>query len=454
YYKEALAIQDSLGNFNEQARLFNNIGTISWYQGKSDSALIFYIRSLNEREELGDINGKAYVLNNLGMYYGNLEDYEKSLEYFNKSLHAFEIMSNRHGIVMSLYNIGSVYQAEEKYQISLKYFNQSLQVAKEYGFYDYIVANHEAFKDVYAAMGKWEKAYQSLSTYKRIKDSIREIQNIELISEMEVKFEKERNHAEIQIIENQMQASKIIKTKTLILITGIIIILILVLISTYLLVRQNKIRTETKRSKLNPALLRYQLNPQFINSSLSGIKELIAKTRIKESSIFLSGLAKLIRVFVETSTVNAIVLDKELETLQSFLKLHQMRYDYDLKFELDIEPHVETEMLAIPPFLFFPIYVHIIDNHLSRGVIHTFINISTLNNYLIMETKFTYYVDYTTKDFDQDEMDKKIFMVTERVHLLNETLKDKMQFTSETKIENVNLLKTVLLSLKLPIKPM
>ncbi len=454
YYQKALGIEESLGNIKEQARIFNNIGTIYWYQDKLDSALIFYIKSLEGRDKINDINGKAYVLNNLGMYYGSLEDYAKSLEYFKKSLNYFESMLNRQGIIMTLYNIGSVYQEEKKYELSIKYFSQSLNLAEKHGFYDYIVANHESLKDVYSEMGEWQKAYESLSKYKTIKDSIREVQNIELISEMEVKFDKERKQAELQILKNQMQASQITKTRTLILIFGIVIILVLILISTYLFVRQIRIRTDMTYNKLNPALLRYQLNPQFINSSLSGIKELIAKTRLQESSVFLAGLAKLIRVFVETSTSNAIVLEKELETIQSFLKLHQLRYDYELKFELNIASHIETEMLAIPPFLFFPIYVHIIDNHLNKGKIKTIININTDENYLIIETEFYYFLDNDNKKSDEIDIRNWISKVEERVSLLNKTLKDKMYFKYKSSIDDQDMIKTIFLQLRLPIKPM
>lgn len=453
YYKKALSIEEQLGNSKKQARIFNNMGTIYFYQGNNDSALFFYLESLGKRNEINDINGKAFVLNNLGMYYGSQGEFSKSLEYFNESLYNFEKLSNRYGIVMTLYNIGSVHQEEKDFIPAKKHFNQGLKIAKQQGFTDYIVANYESLKDVYSEMGNWEKAYIALSHYNAINDSINDIQNIGLISEMEDKYEKERKEAELHIIKNQTQASKIEEDRTKILILGLIIILILILLSTFLLIRQIQTKTNLEYNKLNPALLRYQLNPQFISSSLDGIKELISKTRVKESSIFLAGLAKLIRVFVETSSSNVIILDKEMETLQAFLKLHQLRYDHELNFDLDIASHIETEMLAIPPFLFFPIYVLIIGNHLNKGIVNTKTKINTSGNYLIIETSFTYFIDQKSSLSDEADIKQRVERINERIILLNKTMKDKMLFNYKaTNLQTLNS-KNVLLRLEMPIKP-
>jgi len=454
YYKKALSIEKALGNLKEQARIYNNLGTIYWYQESLDSALYFYKKSLDGRSTLGDINGKAYVLNNLGMYFGSLNQFDKSLDYFKQSLESFESLKNRRGIVMCLYNIGQVYQEKKDYTIAKKYYKQSLELATRQGFSDYVLANHESLKDIYSELKEWEKAYESLNRYNHLNDSIRKEQNIELLSEMEVRFEKEKKIAELQILEDEMQASKIDKNRTLILIFGIVISLVLIVISTFLLVRQIRNRSDIKYNKLNPALLRYQLNPQFIDSSLTGIKELISKTRVKESSLFLAGLAKLIRVFVETSSSNVIVLEKEIETLQSFLKLHQLRYDYELNFELDIASHIETEMLVVPPFLFFPIYVHVIDNHLSRGTIFTSTEVDTAENYLMIETEFQYYIDAETKEVDEIDINNNVEKIEDRVALLNKTLKDNMYFGFKSTVEERENRKTIFLKLKLPIKPM
>lgn len=454
YYHQALSIMDSLKNHKEVSRIYNNMGTIYWYQDNSDLALMYYLKSLKIRDLTGDLNGKAFVLNNLGMYYGSQEKYTESLKYFKQSLSIFEQHSNRQGVVMALYNIGSVYQELENYSHAKKHFMESLSISKTQGFSDYIEANYEALKDIYSATEDWEKAYQSLYNYNVVKDSIRKEQNIELLSEMEVKFEKEKKQADLQILRNQTEENRINSKQTVTIIIGFLLSLILIVISTYLLIRQIKTRSSEKQSKLTPALLRYQMNPQFINSSLVGIKELIAKNRVIESSKFLAGFAKLIRIFIETSSSNVIVLDKEIETIRSFLKLHQLRYDHQLNFDLEIASHIETEMLAIPPFLFFPIFVHVIDYHLSEGLVDIKIIMDTRENYLVIKADMKYSIHSSDIDEDKRSLDNSMFNVQERIDLLNKTLKDKMNFTHKEAIKFDGHTKTLGLQLSLPIKPM
>lgn len=454
YYRKALEIADSIGSIEEASRLYNNMGTIYWYKENNDSALLFYLKSLDYREKSGDKNGKAHVLNNLGMYYGSMEDYQKSLQYFQQSVTVFEEIFNRMGMTMALYNLGSVYQELEEFDLAAKYFNESLSISEAQGFGDYMLANHQALNEVFSESGDWEKAYHSLLKYNHLNDSIRKVQNIDLIRNIEVKFEREMNQADISILQNEMEATKIDKLQTRIFIAGAILILVLAIGLAYLIIWQIRSRTNVEQSKLTPALLRYQLNPQFINSSLSGIKELIGKNRVKESGLFLSGFARLIRVFIETSTNNAIVLDKEIEAYYSFFKLHQLRYEHELKFDIDVAGHVETEMLAIPPLILFPIFAHAIDFHLSIGEVRVRIEIDTDDNYLKMIGQISF--DKLEEEDPSDHIDMKnsLVEVKERVRLLNKTLKDKMRFSYRENIVEKATKKHQYMELYIPVRPM
>lgn len=454
YYRNALSIIDPLNDIAEISRIFNNMGTIFWHQGKNDSALSYYLLSLKNREIIGDDNGRAYVLNNLGMYYGSLEDYSNSIRYFESSLILFEKVSNRLGIVMSQYNIGSVYQELKDYKLACKYYNQCLLVAKNQGFNDYVLASLEALKDVYSSNGDWQKAYVSLKKYNSLNDSLREVQNIAILTEMEVSYEHEKNQADLSILKSKMESAKLEKAQSRILFVGAFFILILLGASTYLIIWQVRSRADDEHDKLKPALLRYQMNPQFINSSLEGIKELISKNRVKESSLFLIGFAKLIRTFIETSAQKAIVLDREIETTQRFLQLHQLRYDQKLHFELELAPSVDPEMLALPPFVFFPIYVYVIDSHLSKGKVDLHLFFDIVDNYMVMNLHIQYSCDEKSRLNDEQEVKLSFNNVKQRIRLLNKAIREKMVFTHEIHHDAEKMKNELKLQINFPIKPM
>jgi len=451
YYQEALDIMDSLEYHSDMAMIFNNMGNIYWYKESYDSALIFYNKSLKKREKTGDENGKAYVLNNLGMIYGSMGDFDKSLDYFNHSLNLFEKISNRSGVVMATYNTAFVFMEMKDWENAKKYLNQGLIIAQEQGFKEYIKANLEELTKVYKNTNDWENAYLSLERFKMVNDSIKTQQNMDIIKELEIKYENEKYKADLSILKNQIEVEKTNKNQNLIILTGVIIIIILIILSTYLLISRMKIRTTNQYNKLTPTLLRYQLNPEFINSSLSGIKELISKNRVKESGLFLSGFAKLMRIFIETSSHNAIVLDKELDTIQQFINLHQLRYEHEISFDLHIHPDIETEMIAIPPLIIFPVFVHLIDYHLNSGKINIRLDIVFIKSKLQFNTSIEYFTDKTENKTDLKDLRKNITAIKDRIKSINKSYKESIEF--DYSMDTSDGKSTLILQLLFPVKP-
>jgi tetratricopeptide (TPR) repeat protein len=454
HYKEALAIMDSMDNIHETSRLYNNIGNIYSNLGKSDSALIYYMFSLNNRIKSGDISGQAFVYNNLGMLYGNQEKYEQALEYFNKSLLLFEQITHRSGIVMALMNIGFIYDVLKDYELAVKYHTQSMMVARSQGFSDEVLENLSALKTIYSKTNQWEKAYKVYSEYIAMNDSIRRVQNMELIKDLEVKYEYEKNKSELNLMTNLMKSSRLEKNKTRIIIGVVVLILILLILTAILILRHIRVRNDLEYNKLKPALLRYQLNPQFIRSSLTGIKELVSKNRIKESGLFLSGFARLIRVFIDSSSSQSIVLDKEIDTLRNLLKLHQLRYNHKLIFDLDIESHVETDMLAVPPFLFFPVIVHIINGHINQGDLKVHLLIDSKESSLTITCHLVYFLSELNSEKDDARTLEQVNNVASRVKLLNKSMKERIVFSHQSDLFEADQKTRLSLNAQIPIKPL
>jgi tetratricopeptide (TPR) repeat protein len=451
YYTDALNIMDSLENHFDMGRIYNNMGNIYWYKESYDSALYYYNLSLKKREKLGDLNGKAYVLNNLGMIYGSMGSFDQSLDYFKQSLHLFEKVDNKGGVVMVTYNTAYVYLATENYENAKKYLNQGLLIAQEQGYKDYIQTNLDALKDVYMETEDWENAYFILEKYKAVNDSIKNQQNMDIIKELEIKYENEKYKADLSILKNQNEAAKAKRNRYLIVIIGLIIVIGLIILSTYLLIIRMRSSTSNEYNKLAPTLLRYQMNPEFINSSLTGIKELISKNRVKESGLFLSGFAKLMRIFIETSSNQIIILDKELETIKQFIHLHQLRYEHEIDFDFKLDEKIESEMLAIPPLLLFPAFVHIIDYHLHIGKINIQMEIQLQGNQLIFKLLFDYFLDKHHKKNDKHDLKKSITSIQDRIKSINKSYKEQIEF--KQKLTQVDDKSQLLLHVVFPVKP-
>jgi sensor histidine kinase YesM len=112
--------------------------------------------------------------------------------------------------------------------------------------------------------------------------------------------------------------------------------------------------------------LRAQMNPHFIFNALNTIQEFILTNKQDIASDYLADFADLMRYYLDQSNVDEISLQDEIELLQLYLKLENMRLSGSLKVEVTIDPAIDRENIRIPPMLIQP---HV-ENSIKHGLLH------------------------------------------------------------------------------------
>lgn len=112
--------------------------------------------------------------------------------------------------------------------------------------------------------------------------------------------------------------------------------------------------------------LRSQMNPHFIFNALNSIQEYIILNKKNLASDYLGKFADLIRIYLHHSNRGIIYLQEELNCLEMYLELEELRFEDKLKYELSVDESVDTEMIMIPTMLIQP-YV---ENALKHGLLH------------------------------------------------------------------------------------
>jgi hypothetical protein len=110
--------------------------------------------------------------------------------------------------------------------------------------------------------------------------------------------------------------------------------------------RINLLETEMKA-------LRAQMNPHFIFHALASIQNFILKGNINDSNKYLIKFSRLIRGVLENSKTELVTLKKELEILNLYTELEQLRVK-PFEFEIIIDKNINREILLIPPLLIQP----------------------------------------------------------------------------------------------------
>ncbi len=112
--------------------------------------------------------------------------------------------------------------------------------------------------------------------------------------------------------------------------------------------------------------LRSQMNPHFIFNALNSIQEYIILNKKNLASDYLGKFADLIRTYLNHSNRGVISLQDEIDCLEMYLELEELRFEDKLMYSFDIDTAVDTESISIPTMLIQP-YV---ENALKHGLLH------------------------------------------------------------------------------------
>lgn len=133
--------------------------------------------------------------------------------------------------------------------------------------------------------------------------------------------------------------------------------------------QQLKIELENKNKTSELALLRTQLNPHFLFNTLNNIDALITTNQEKASDAVIK-LSEIMRFMLYEANSDRVPLEKEINYLQSYISLQQMRLKSP--FFVNFKNDVNCKGLSIAPMLFIPFvenaFKHGLKNIVTPGI--------------------------------------------------------------------------------------
>ena len=92
-------------------------------------------------------------------------------------------------------------------------------------------------------------------------------------------------------------------------------------------------RQKTQKKELEMQALRAQMNPHFIFNSLNSINRFILQNNRAQASEYLTKFSKLVRMILQNSQASLITLESELESLDLYLNLESLRFNYHFDYK-------------------------------------------------------------------------------------------------------------------------
>ena len=126
---------------------------------------------------------------------------------------------------------------------------------------------------------------------------------------------------------------------------------------------EEKLRKDAEKEQLktNLALLRHQVSPHFFMNTLNNIHSLI-EIDTEKAQDAVARLSTLMRYLLYDSAQNKIELKKEIEFINSFISLMQLRHSDEVEVTVVIPEQVPDT--KIPPMLF----ISLLENAFKHGV--------------------------------------------------------------------------------------
>lgn len=156
---------------------------------------------------------------------------------------------------------------------------------------------------------------------------------------------------------------------------------------------KEKIEINNQMNELKHKALSAMMNPHFIFNSLNSVQHLINIDRKREANDYISLMARLIRMNLDTASESYIRLEEEINRLGLYLQIEKLRFSEKFDYEITTGSGVEPDSIMIPNMIIQP-YV---ENSIWHGIMPSgrdgFIKLSfNFENITINENTFKFLV--------------------------------------------------------------
>jgi len=187
---------------------------------------------------------------------------------------------------------------------------------------------------------------------------------------------------------------------------------------------------------LESAALRAQINPHFIFNCLGSIQHFIAQNDAESAISYLSRFARLVRLALHGSVEGQHSLREEMEMLENYLALEQMRFRGKFQYEIKADPSLDPTEVRLPPMLIQPFVenalLHGMKNKTDGGRITVEFS-SSENELVVLVTDNGQGVDASTRNAETSGYKSVGIMLTQRrLEVLAGQNSDRQAFSTET----------------------
>ncbi len=266
-----LEISKATGNLREVGNTLNNIGNVyekmtfdslvqilgddyenevirdesGIYLKAYSRALDYYNQALQIRNDLNDRPGLLATLGNIGLAYLHSGKLDVAMGYLERAKALSLEMNNISELARTLMRIGQVYDYKDQYDMAIYYLRQSRQYAAQTDLKAVLQEIYLTMSKIFEKKSDYSQALTYYKLFSDMKDSISRKETLNMIAEMQVKFETENYIKANELLEvrSELNEARVKQQKILILLFIIVLSLVSGLV-VFLFIRNYRRRKE------------------------------------------------------------------------------------------------------------------------------------------------------------------------------------------------------------------
>lgn len=363
-YRKSMALEKELDNKLGLAINYQNIGECLENKGELADALHHYRTSLDYNNEIHNDKGLIICKNSIAQVYIKQDKAKEAIEILEPNLLAAENLKDMYIVTSINLNMGWALLKLKQYHDAEKYLNRGMELAQKHNLPSFI---SEAYT-LLSQLANNKENYKNALLYHQKAESLNVVINSEVnrkyIYDLILKYETEKKENEIaSLAERNTMINQRLKRNTNTLIIGALGMALLTFL-LYILYRQKELKNEKQMLTLEQSMLRSQMNPHFLFNSLNSIKLYIINNDKKNAVHYLNKFSKLVRKILEASSLKEISLFDELETIELYMTIENIRFSNEINFTVTVDEPIDPNNVKIPSLILQPF----LENALWHGL--------------------------------------------------------------------------------------
>jgi tetratricopeptide (TPR) repeat protein len=263
--------------------------------------------------------------------------------------------------------------------------------------------------------------------------------------------DRELTESKLQLYQTEQELTAENYRRQQLIIYSLIAGVLLLLLSLFWMFRSNKQR-RLANNLLALKSLRTQMNPHFIFNALNSVNSFIAQNDERAANRYLTEFSTLMRSVLENSEEDFIPLEKEIELLQLYLKLEHSRFQDKFDYELTVDKQIDVGQFQIPPMLLQPYVENAVWHGLRYKEEKGFLKVELLKKdeesiqIIITDNGIGRKKSTELKtEYQKKKRSKGMQNITQRITILNEMYKDKVDVFIEDLYDDTTGTKVILM---------